>query len=216
MKTIKISDTKLKVILTREDMESSRIGEGELDTASPEVREALRRLLTDAGRSHGVDISSGRLFIQLYEASGGGCEMFVTKLDGKKDADVTQNTEKETERMGFRGTSRAETGERGLATGRFSVGIYEFSELSPMLSACERLGKSELVGQSAAYSEDGDARYFLVLCESGAERLLPELTDAILYEYGAKHRKSGAYAYIKEHCTVICDKDAVKCLGALA
>ncbi len=215
METIKISDTKLKVTLSKEDTASFPINEGEMDIASSDVRDALRKLLAEAGRPCGVDISSGRLFIQLYQLPGGGCEMFVTKLDGKTDVETVPN-EEEVLSMGPRSIGKAESAERGLRPSRYSVGIYEFESLSPLLTACDRLSKCELVGQSAVYSEDGTSRYFLVLCESGNERTVPELTDAILYEYGGKRRKSGSYAYIKEHCSAVCDKDAVKWLGALS
>lgn len=216
MKTIKISDTKIKVMLSRSDMLASPLGEGELDTSLPEVREALRELLTEAGRRGGVDVSGGRLFIQLYPAGDGGCEMFVTKLDGKNDVDLTQNEQKEESPMSLRSTGRSDTAERGVRPGRYSVGIYEFAELSPLLFACDRLSRTDTVGQSAVYAEADTTRYFLVLCESGASQLIPDVTDAVVSEYGGKRRKSSSYAYIKEHCSVICGADAVICLGALA
>lgn len=215
MKTIKISDTKIKVMLSRSDMLASPLGDGELDASSPEVREALREFLIEAGRINGVDVSEGRLFIQLYPSGDGGCEMFVTKLDGKTDLTLAESEEKEGHPMSLHGSGRTDAAERSTRSSRYTVGIYEFSELSPLLFACDRLSRTDSVGQSAVYAETDSTRYFLVLCESGAS-LLPDVTDAVLGEYGAKRRKSSSYAYIKEHCSVVCATDAVDRLGALA
>lgn len=216
MKTIKISDTKIKVMLSKSDMLSIHLGEGTLDTSSPEARDALRGFLAEAGRAHGVDVSSGRLFIQLYPAADGGCEMFVTRLDGKTDVTRAEIEDKEDNAMNLRGAGRTDTAERNVRPSRYSVGIYEFAELTPLLSVCDRLAHTDVIGQSAVYAETEPSRYFLVLCESGAPSALPDATDAVVNEYGGKRRKSGTYAYIKEHCSVVCGTDAVKCLGVLA
>lgn len=214
MKTIRISDTKLKVMLSKRDMLDSPIGEGMLDTASYETREAIRGFLEKAGREHGVDISSGRLFIQLYPGKEGGCEMFVTRLDGKKAAPLDKKDRKEEVPMIPRGAVRNDSTEKITRTIRYTVGIYEFAELEALLCACGRLSESGIAGQSSVYAGECPMRYFLVICESGARSEIP--TDALIDEYGGKRRKNEAYAYIKEHCDVVCGNDAVHCLGALA
>lgn len=214
MKTIRISDTKIKVMLSKQDVLDSPVGEGMLDTESYETREAIRGFLEEAGREHGVDISSGRLFIQLYPDKDGGCEMFVTRLDGKKAATLDNKTQKEEMPMIPRGAVKAESTEKITRTSRYNVGIYEFAELDALLCACGRLSESGTAGQSAAYAGEYPMRYFLVICESGARSDLP--TDALIDEYGGKRRKNEVYAYIKEHCGVVCGSDAVQCLGALA
>ncbi len=214
MKTIRISDTKLKVMLSKRDMLDSPVGEGIIDTASDETREAIRGFLDKAGREHGVDISSGRLFIQLYPDKEGGCEMFVTRLDGKTAATINEKDQKEAMPMIPRAAVKTDSTEKVTRTSRYAVGIYEFAELEALLCACGRLSEAGTAGQSAVYAGEFPMRYFLVICESGSHSDIP--TDALIDEYGGKRRKNEVYAYIKEHCKVVCGNDAVQCLGALA
>ena len=70
MELIVISDTKLKVILTEEEMESyGLIGEGEEEPP----RTAVERLLADIRRLSGFDAVNARVLVQLWrDRSGGG------------------------------------------------------------------------------------------------------------------------------------------------
>ncbi len=214
METIKISDTKLKVILSKEELPKAYPSGADTDALSPETREALRGFLKKAGSLHGVDVSSGRLFIQLYRNKDGGCELFVTRLDGKTDVITDEILSKEEIPMMSRGAVKTDSAEKNNRLSRYAVGIYEFSELDSLLHACDRLSATDIAGQSAVYADEEPSRFYLVICESGTRSELP--TDVLLDEYGGKRRKSSVYAYIKEHCDVICGADAVKRLGALA
>ena len=79
MELIVISDTKLKVILTEEEMESyGLIGEGEEEPP----RTAVERLLADIRRLSGFDAVNARVLVQLWRDRSGGGEMFVTRLSG--------------------------------------------------------------------------------------------------------------------------------------
>lgn len=79
MELIVISDTKLKVILTEEEMESyGLIGEEEEEPP----RTAVERLLADIRRLSGFDAVNARVLVQLWRDRSGGGEMFVTRLSG--------------------------------------------------------------------------------------------------------------------------------------
>ncbi len=219
--TIKISETKLKVILSADDMASSHIA-GDVDYTKPDVRDALKALLRKAGQKVGFDVDKGRSFIQLYPDKTGGCELFLTLLDGNTylSAPTDMATEAE-ERMPTKGVAAP----TGAARYKFAVTVYEFSELTPLLRACKRLGerRGACVGgelrmgakDSAVYvDEDGGVYYFIVV-ESGCENEL-ESAELICAEYGGSRCKSNVYAYINEHCRIVCDRGAIEKLGALA
>lgn len=222
--TIKISETKLKVILSADDMANSHIA-GDVDYTDPDVRDALKALLRQAGQKVGFDVDKGRSFIQLYPDKTGGCELFLTLLDGGSPKSPPTGVASETE--GSMPTKGA-TAPTGVARYKFAVNIYEFSELTPLLRACKRLGErrgacsrsearmtGERDAESAVYVDEDGGRYFFVVIESGRGNEL-ESAELICAEYGGRRRKNSAYAYINEHCRIICDRGAIEKLGALA
>ena len=83
MELILISNSKLKIMLSAEDMKEYNI---ECDGASA-LRRGFKPVLERAHNDCGFDIDSGRLLVQVFPSRGGGCEMFVTRvaLDSGKE-----------------------------------------------------------------------------------------------------------------------------------
>ncbi len=205
METLKISDTKCKVTLSRADAEAFGIARGGIDISLTETRERLCDLLVGAGRGCGVDLTVGRLLIQLFPSADGGCEIFASALGDCTEGEVSS----------LRSSVRGDTDEKIIRRGRFSVGIYEFSECTSLLSVCGRLSARGDVGESAVYVAGEPSRWFLVMCEGASERSFDGVTDAIADEYGGKRLRSEAYAYIKEHAQTVLVSGAVRRLGSL-
>ena len=89
MELILISNSKLKIMLSAEDMKKYNI---ECDGGSA-LRQGFKPVLERAHDDCGFDIESGRLLVQVFPSRGGGCEMFVTRVsltgsDGTTDASV--------------------------------------------------------------------------------------------------------------------------------
>ncbi len=79
MEFLLIGDSKLKILMTEEDM-----CEYKLDTASDYSSSGYRRafwqVLDRAKAQVGFDTAGDKVLIQFYPIKGGGCEVFVTKL----------------------------------------------------------------------------------------------------------------------------------------
>lgn len=86
MELIKISASKLKIMLSVPDMQKYDLEADSIDCADERTREAFRHIFDDAGAQVDFRTEGERLFIQLYTSRGGGCEIFVTKLGPKSDA----------------------------------------------------------------------------------------------------------------------------------
>ena len=89
MELILISNSKLKIMLSAEDMKKYNI---ECDGGSA-LRQGFKPVLEIAHDDCGFDIESGRLLVQVFPSRGGGCEMFVTRVassctDRMRDASV--------------------------------------------------------------------------------------------------------------------------------
>lgn len=79
MELVRISENALKVMLTREDMESYDIAFEMLDYKNIETRRALSKILAEAKRAVGFAAESEKLYIQAFSDGEGGCELFVRR-----------------------------------------------------------------------------------------------------------------------------------------
>jgi len=77
---ILINDSKLKIILTQDDMASYALTCDNIDYDNTETRRAFWDILDAAKHKTGFDAASERVYVQVYPSKGGGCEMYVTKL----------------------------------------------------------------------------------------------------------------------------------------
>lgn len=233
MNTIKISETKLKVMISPGDMETYHLSGENVDYSNPKTREALKALLRDAGREVGFDTDRGRSFIQLYPDKSGGCELFLTMLDGLCQVGVSVQADSPTQsEISTRSDSATQTGEkegrmpaknvtapsRDATRHKFTVNVYEFADLPSLMSACKRIDERNRHtgsgGDSFAYADYEDSLYYLVIYESGRDPMFAPV-ELLCEEYNGKKKKHSVFLYIKEHCFSICERNAVEKLGAL-
>ena len=147
MELILISDSKLKIMLSRQDMEYYELSNEEIDYDNTETRRAFWQILDEAKHKTGFDAAEEKVFIQLYPSKEGGCEMYVTKV-GMIPALAAELTGK-----------RAE-----VRVGR--IGHYRFKRQEDLLAVCRILLQRGYHGESSAYLLD-DGTYALLVHEIG-------------------------------------------------
>ncbi len=219
MELIMISESKLKIMLTSEDMKEYSLDCKTLSYENTETRRAFWSILDEAKHRTGFDAASERVFVQVYPSKKGGCEMYVTKLgifSGKKRSDNEDGDIRISEGIsggGMKKSSEEATGiaERFVSKRKRSF-AFKFDGIDPLLEACKRLNNSGYGGESSAYKED---RYFyLKIRENGTEYAVSE-PQSVLFEYAEELDSTYFDIYIGEHGKCICEKDAVKTLGEL-
>ena len=209
MELILISDSKLKIMLTSEDMREYSLDCKSLDYANTETRRAVWSILDEAKHKTGFDAAQERVFVQVYPSIRGGCEMFVTKIGDSeiknnfsRDAAYKNRRERDTsELIGYK------TNKRELATKRTMS--FKIRNISTLLALCRRLDAMKYAGQSGAYRDESGA-WYLILEERGNRNLIDFVS-----EYGESMDSDFLYAYISEHGKIICERDAVKTLSRL-
>jgi len=134
MEVILISESKLKVMLSAEDMLRYELSCETIETPDSRSRRGFWNILHEAKRLTGFDPAGERVFVQLYPERSGGCEMFVTKL-------------------GFSADSPQE--------GTMREHVYRFGCLGDLLSACRRIGAGGDAAVSRAYVDEGRTAFFL-------------------------------------------------------
>lgn len=165
MEMIRISGDRIKIMMSREDMETYSLSCECMDYENEETRHALRSILEEASRETGFDAAPGKVFVQVYESRAGGCEMYVTRLP-----------EKEAE------------GEEAAGD---SVGIFGFDSLRSLAMLCKRLCDAEYEGGLSVMTDRG--RWYLrfdsgdfPLCAGDYGERLGEHTAAYITEYGCR------------------------------
>ena len=80
MEFLLIGDSKIKIVLSREEAEQHGLDKGTPDVSGPSARRSFWRILEQAKSEVGFDPAGDKVLIQLYPIKSGGCEIFVTKL----------------------------------------------------------------------------------------------------------------------------------------
>lgn len=199
MELIVISDTRLKIMLSKDEMTRYSLSINEEDAESSVIRYALREILDAARVQVGFDSSCERVFVQIFESRDGGCEMFVTKyseLYDYEEVDMMQMS-------GELELQRETTPKKRL--------VYRFKSLTQLLAGCRALSGRGYARESEAYISMSGEGIYLLLYEYGKK------TDvSVVLEYADPVFSPGIAAYISEHCMPLCEPDAVRVLGALA
>ena len=196
MELIVICDTRLKIMLTGEDMAHYDLGDPCKEEVSPHTREALRHILTDARAEIGFDTEGDRLLVQLYASKGGGCEIFVTKLEDTGEARLIKRIQGEVSDVGQKRTvwMRIET-------------------LEDLTALCRRLKAGGYRGESCLYISEGRESLWYV------SLTVHELWDGTvdhpyLWEYGTEVKEEISL-YLAEYGRGICTDNAVERLSEL-
>ncbi len=207
MEFIRISDSKLKIMLDGQDMDYYDIDTEALSGEGEDGRRVMRRLLEDARRRSGFDVTGERILVEMYPSKVGGCELYVTRLH---DDEPT---------VGEARPSRQEPKkERELPTaseGENYALLYMFDSMEALLAVCRQLSATGFRGRSAAYAETNGS-FFLALSERKKEArgLYIEKKNIcpVAEEYG-RRRERRSLVGVKETAICLADGDAVSRLA---
>lgn len=122
MELIRISCDKIKISLSKAELDEYDLTVDEIDGSAPKTKRAFRELFVSARDQTGFDAEGQKVFVQIFRARGGGCEIFVSKVIKKSDSEP-KNDE-----------------------------AYRFSDLSALTCACKSLINIEARCESDAYA----------------------------------------------------------------
>ena len=211
MELIRISDSKLKIMLTPTDMCHFELNNDSLGDDTAKMRQAFRLLMDEVKKQTGFDADDRHISIQYFPSREGGCEMFVTNLP--LTSPIT-NT-KEEKALVKQGNSLSLSLAPQKPSGSFRKDCaYRFDDLNHLLRVCKRLHEIGYISESSAFRDEKKQYYLIltVLCSSPFS--MPEELGFIL-EYGYWENPSLLKLYIREHGQVISSPDAVSELAQL-
>ena len=197
MEIILISESKLKVMLTAEDLQGFEICAEILDYGNTETKRMLWDVLGRAKRSVGFDTDGHRVLVQLYPSRDGGCELFITRLGRLPCNEAPENA-----------VIAAKAHTRPRAGGS----AFGFDTMERLLAVCRRLASLPYEGESEAYLGD-DRRCYLFLSEPDLSSYLPLDEYSFIEEYGTVENVSALRHFVGEHARPICETGAIACLS---
>ncbi len=189
MEFINIKDTKLKIILTKEECERYGIEVDEADHNTVGIRRAVREILSVAESECGFTVGSDKILVQHLPLPSGVCEILVTRLGTLSRRDRSQ-------------LSMAE----GISILEEGRGVFRFESWEDTYRGVKALGR--LACAADLYRDDLGRFYILadeeltdgissleVLIEFGDR--LGALPIGVISEYGERLAKGDALDYVR-------------------
>ena len=197
MELIVISDKRLKIMLSADDMSAYNINALTLDTDNNKTKRILYDILDRAKRNAGFESDTDRVFVQIFPSREGGCEMFVTKFSDLYDYEEVDNV----------AVAHLHQAKGNAVKKRL---VYRFWAMGDLLCACRALKNRKYKELSEVYASAESDAVYLMLCEGeGACDI------SVVCEYADPVFFPGISLYISEHCIPICEGDAVGKLSQL-
>ena len=209
MELIRISERKLKIMLTPTDMCHFELSDDSFERDSEKMHRAFRLLLDEVRRQTDFSGDDRHLSIQYFPSREGGCEMFISQLcnDGETEK-ITDSFLPSPKNHDVTVPIRRQIGcfRRDCA--------YRFEKICHILRACGRLIGVKSISESHAYRDEGGDYLLFLTVLSTSPFSIPEELD-FLTEYGSIENAAILRLYIKEHATLIASPDAIATLGRL-
>ena len=202
MEWIRISKSKLKIMLSAEDARHYALNCENADYADLMTREAFKEILTDVRQETGFDATEDKVYIQMYPSKEGGCELFITKLGlllTEDDHEAPSNAKLQ--------RSTTTKNEKQPPSVRKRSSAFSFVHLDHLLALCRRLS-TEYTGESEIWLDECGV-WWLILTEEGDPRSMRN-DYCFIREYGQMVSANEARAFLPEHGRAICLSGAVR------
>ena len=216
MELIIISQSKLKIMLSADDMRKYGLG-SDIDYADSKTRRAFRNILDEAKSKTGFDAESEKIFIQLYPSKKGGCEIYITKIDDESDCDYAElsiklSEEKPQNKSATKSAGIIPSAQRKVLKERKKA--YSFDKFEHLIAVCRRLAAMGWKGKSSAYNDENKS-FYIILCDKNHCEELRVDPLSFITEYGIAEHYDSLIKYLGEHASCICQNKAVETLGKL-
>ena len=194
MEVLKISDSKLKIMMTKADMQKFGLRADKVDYNDAATRKSFFEIMDSIKASHGFETEGDKILIQFYPSKDGGCELFVTKLGLLPSS--SEKTISKSDRVTMLTTRR---------------GLYVFSDFETLVRAVKTLGYNSDIKYSDVFydNETEGGRYILEIMERGSGRGIFFSDLDLLLEFSEK-ADNYIYPYVTEHYKKLTDGDAIE------
>ncbi len=130
MELIRISKEKIKISLTKAELDAYDLTVESMDYGHKRTQKAFRELFVEAKEQTGFETDGEKVFVQIFRARDGGCEIFISKIEQRSEPETRKKPKNKEE-------------------------LYAFSSLGEMLLLCAGLVRLGYAERSSAYVSNG-------------------------------------------------------------
>ncbi|WP_058486045.1 adaptor protein MecA [Defluviitalea phaphyphila] len=208
MKIEKISDTQIKIILNQADLKHRDIKISELAYGSKKAQDLFRDMMEAAFEEYGFDVENAPLMIEAVPLSMDSIMIIVTKVENPEEIEEKLNAFRPKPNTR---TFKKKTGvEEKVETNNLL--IYSFNTLNDVVHVSSRI-YSLYCGINSLYKDINNGKYFLVLHKNYFITSNTNHIEAILSEYGEKHKSSPlSEEFLNEHGELMIKNNAIEIL----
>lgn len=202
MELIVINENKLKIMMSKSDMQSYGLDENEFYCSITNAREILEKILHNSPICTGFENISieDKILLQLYPDKNGGCELYVTKItiDEKEDALFMPQENKPKYLL-------------PKAIIKTPLISYKFEALEDVIFASKELISRNYTGESSFY-QNYDGKYYLFMNTSGTKN---DTHVEFLAEFGESTNAENSYLMLSEYGKCLFKRDALRSLSEI-
>ena len=204
MEMLLISSNKLKIIISKDELDSFDLSTDMLDYGNTETKRMLWDILNKAKHTIGFDPDGYRIFVQLYPSNDGSCELFVTKISSSESSicDIFSH-----ESYDLDTDDDIDDSESNEASTN-SRSVYEMESLNALCNACRRMASLSISEKSAVYIYNGN--FYLILYTTAHEFSYPIDELSFIGEYGSRCSSQELIFNICEFGDLICENKAIE------
>jgi adapter protein MecA 1/2 len=212
MKVERVSDTQVRFVLTKSDLDERNIKMNELAYGSDKTHQLFQEMMLLALNEYEFESENTPLMLEAMRVGADAVIVVVTKVMEGDEVEQKLNLIPEAR-------TTAKFKRRELITPpeesseEDSISIFSFDDFDTLANAAARLGGC-FEGVSRVYKYEG--RYFLMLQNETPGTQTTDDLEGVLYEYGEKHvSNSMARQFLVERAEVIIKDGAVEKLSAI-
>lgn len=196
MKIERLSQDKIRIFLTFDDLLERGIQKEDMWREIPKVHDLFSEMMEQAYSELGFD-ASGPLAVEVFALPAQGMVVIVTrgKMNGQSDERATDDEDTEDEIY-----------EMEVTMEQSDIVMYSFRDFEDVINVCKQLQAASLTEDGRLYSYNG--KWILALEPALIETSRHNAVIALLAEYG--EATSVTYAMLEEYGKVIMPSQAVR------
>lgn len=206
MKIEKVSENKIKVTISMDDLHSRNLDLKALNYDSPAAQELFLDMMEQAEQELGFSTSDSQLMIEAMPGSEDNFIITISKLDEESDFESMQKYIKDKYR---KKDLRAKGRNRKICSAML---IYSFSSFDDVVELAKRIHPS-YGGDSTLYKLK--ETYYLMLTKSNVTQSSSRMFDAVMGEYGGRKIINPNFyeGYLSEYGVQLMDGNAIEDLN---
>ena len=210
MKIEKISETQVKFVLSKTDLEERNIKINELAYGSEKTHRLFQEMMRQAHMECNFESENTPLMVEAMPVGRSHVVIVVTKISDTIEEEKPLNLFPQAHGNDMFKTHGLQEPVQDVQQVE-SLAIFSFNQLDDATLAAKRL-HDYFMGQSRLYK--CESRYFLVVQEDAHAAYALFEAETVLHEYGEKHVSSGlSENYLAEHGELMIEHQAVEKLA---